>query len=337
MLINFNDRHAITVSGINNCPGKAICDGDLVLFTMKKTIFLLVLVLIMGICTGCGKENTEIENSCMKEQTTSESSENDEIHLDDELNIDFTCDYSEDIKEDVDDVVAASTSLQEELTNMEKVTQKYTPLAEAAQTQGEMNVAAQWLYTIWDTELNNLWSRFSSLANQDTKEMVLEEQRNWIAMKEEVTLMSLGSQEENGSMYPMLVNSLWEEKTKNRAYFIANELAQIEGESFAMPEASTKYGLFVDNQGTDAVYSSLITQQSWEGEDEAIISVYRLGEIEGSFIDNGNGNLDFTSDDGSIKGTIQINGWNGATFEVTETIGAVPFSVGEKFEFSFAF
>ena len=96
-------------------------------------------------------------------------------------------------------------------------------------------------------------------------------------------------------------------------------------------------GLFVDNQGTDAVYSSLITQQSWEGEDKAIISVYRLGEIEGSFIDNGNGNLDFTSDDGSIKGTIQINGWNGATFEVTETIGAVPFSVGEKFEFPFAF
>ena len=95
--------------------------------------------------------------------------------------------------------------------------------------------------------------------------------------------------------------------------------------------------LFVDNQGTDAVYSSLITQQSWEGEDEAIISVYRLGEIEGRFIDIGNGNLDFTSDDGSIKGTIQINGWNGATFEVTETIGAVPFSVGEKFEFSFAF
>ena len=96
-------------------------------------------------------------------------------------------------------------------------------------------------------------------------------------------------------------------------------------------------GLFVDNQGTDAVYSSLITQQSWEGEDKAIISVYRLGEIEGSFIDNGNGNLDFTSDDGSIKGTIQINGWNGATFEVTETIGAVPFSGGEKFEFPFAF
>ena len=284
----------------------------------KKKITILVCTLFMVFSLGaCGKtkedaavvtqQESSLQIESMDEETTSEESttfnngEEDDIELKDKIEIDFTYDYTEDIKADV------------------------------------AYVASLWLYVIWDTELNNLWRRFSSLANQDTKEMVLEEQRNWIAMKEEVTLMSLGSQEENGSMYPMLVNSLWEEKTKNRAYFIANELAQIEGESFAMPEASTKYGLFVDNQGTDAVYSSLITQQSWEGEDEAIISVYRLGGIEGSFIDNGNGNLDFTSDDGSIKGTIQINGWNGATFEVTETIGAVPFSVGEKFEFPFAF
>ena len=175
------------------------------------------------------------------------------------------------------------------------------------------------------------------MADQDTKEMFLEEQRNWIAMKEEVTLMSLGSREENGSMYPMLVNSLWEEKTKNRAYLIANELAKIKGESFAMPEASTKYGVFVDNEENGSAYSSLIVHQSLEGEDEAIMSVYGMGGTEGSFIDNGNGNLDFTSDDGSIKGTIQINGWDGAVFEVTETVGAVPFSVGEKFEFPLAF
>ena len=281
-------------------------------------------------------ENTDSEMTS-EESTTFNNGEEDDIELKDTIEIDFTYDYTEDIKADVAYVVSNSSSLQEELKNIDTITQKYTLLAESALTQGEMNVASQWLYVIWDTELNNLWSRFSSLAVQDTKEMVLEEQRNWIAMKEEVTLMSLGSQEENGSMYPMLVNSLWEENTKNRAYFIANELAQIKGESFTMPEKSTKYGLFVDNQGTGAVYSSLITQQSWEGEDKAIISVYRLGEIEGSFIDNGNGNLDFTSDDGSIKGTIQINGWDGATFEVTETIGAVPFSVGEKFEFPFAF
>ena len=321
---------------------------------MKKKITIVVCTLFMVFSLGaCGKtkENEAVitqqesgmqighidEEMISEESLTFNIDEENDIALKDTIEIDFTYDYTEDIKADVASVVSNASSLQEELENINTITQKYTLLAESALTQGEMNVASQWLYVIWDTELNNLWSRYSSLADQDAKGMVLEEQRNWIAMKEEVTLILLGSQEENGSMYPMLVNSLWEEKTKNRAYFIANKLAQIKGETFAMPEVSTKYGLFVDNQGTGAVCSSQLTQQGWEGADEAIISVYRLGEIEGSFIDNGNGNLDFTSDDGSIKGTIQINGWDGATFEVTETIGAVPVSVGDKFEFPCAF
>ena len=282
------------------------------------------------------EENVDSEMTS-ENLTTSDNSKEDDIEPKDIIEIDFTYDYTEDIIADVAYVVSNSSSLQEELNNINTITKKYTLLAESALTQGEMNVASQWLYVIWDTELNNLWSRFSNLADQNTKRMILEEQRKWIAMKEEVTLISIGSQEKSGSIYPLLVNSLWEEKTKNRAYFIANELAKIKGESFSIPEASTKYGLFVDNQGSSSVYSSLITQQSWDGKDEAIISIYRLGSTEGSFIDNGNGNLDFTSNDGSIKGTIKINGWDGATFEVTETIGAVPFSVGEKFEFPFAF
>lgn len=335
----------------------------------KKSVTMLACVLFAALCmVSCGQAkedeftknqqesdiNTESPSVNEQESSTqmaenadseitseypasSDNSEEDGIERKDTIKVDFTYDYTEDIKEDVDYVVSNSSSLQEELKNINTIIQKYTLLAESALTQGEMNVASQWLYVIWDTELNHLWRRFSILADQDTKEMVLEEQRNWIAMKEEVTLMSLGSPEENGSMYPLLVNSLWEEKTRNRAYFIANELAKIKGETFTIPEASTKYGLFVDNQGTSSVYSSLITRQNWEGEDEAIISVYRLGGTEGSFIDNGNGNLDFTSADGSIKGTIQINGWDGATFEVTEIIGAVPFSVGDKFEFPFTF
>lgn len=322
---------------------------------MKKAIYMMTVLLMTGLLTGCEKEeiesNIESEYSQTKESTweepTSEESSSektsidtgkeDAIELTDTIEIDFAYDYTEDIKADVNYVVSASASLQEELENINKITQKYTLLSESALTQGEMNVASQWFYVIWDTELNNLWSRFSELADQDTKQKVLAEQRNWIAMKDEVTLLSLGTPEENGSMYPLLVNSLWEENTKNRAYFLANELAKLEGEAFTMPEVSSKYGLFVDNQGTGDVYSSLNARESWEGEDEAIISIYRQGEIEGSFMDNGEGNLSFTSDDGSIKGIIKINGWDGATFEVTETIGAVPFSVGEKFEFPFAF
>lgn len=128
-----------------------------------------------------------------------------------------------------------------------------------------------------------------------------------------------------------------EKITKNRVYVLADELAGIKGKSFVLPERSEKYGLFVDNQETDSIYSSLITQEGWEGDDEAMISIYRQGETEGTFVDNGNGELAFTSDDGSVKGIIKINGWDGAGFTVTETSGKSIFSVGEEFEFPFVF
>lgn len=311
---------------------------------MKKRIYMITLILMVGLCIGCGKEetksndlSTESSSSQVEEQSTPESIENNDIELNDKLKIDFTYDYSEDIKADIDYVVSGSVSLQKELENIEKIIQKYTPLAEAAQTQGEMNTSSRWFFVIWDIELNNLWSRFSNSADQQTTEKLLEEQRNWIAMKEEVALLSLGSSEENGSIYPLLQNSFFEEITKNRAYVLANELAKIKGESFVMPEKSAKYGLFVDNQGTGNVYSSLNTRQGWEENDEAIISIYRQGETEGTFVDNGNGELTFTSYDGSIKGIIKINGWDGASFKITEISGESVFSVGEEVKFPFAF
>lgn len=305
---------------------------------------MMTLILTAGLCVSCSKE--EIENNDLstknktyqvEEQSSSAIRENNDIELNDKLEMDFTHDYSEDIQADVNYVVSGSTSLQKELENIEKIIQKYTSLAEAAQTQGEMNVSSKWFFVIWDTELNNLWSRFSNSADQQTKERILSKQRNWIAMKEEVTLLSIGSSEESGSIYPLLQNSFLEEITRNRAYVLANELAKIKGESFVMPEISAKYGLFVDNQGTDNVYSSLIARQSLEGDDEAIISIYRQGEIEGTFVDNGNGELAFTSDDGSVKGIIKINGWDGASFKVTETSEASVFSAGEEVKFPVAF
>lgn len=311
---------------------------------MKILIYIMAFLLMAGFCVGCGKGETESkglsmenESSQAEEHSNAAGKENNDVELDDKLEIDFTYDYSEDIKADVGIVVSNSASLQDELANIEKVIQKYTPLAEAAQTQIEMNVSSKWLFVIWDTELNDLWSRFSNYADQQTKEKVLAEQRNWIAMKEEVTLLNLGTSEENGSMYPLLQNSFLEEITRNRAYVLANELAKIKGESFVMPETSAKYGLFVDNQGTGNVYSSLITRVGWEGEDEAIISIYRQGETEGAFVDNGNGGLEFISDDGSVKGIIHIDGWDGASFIVTETSEKSVFSVGEEFKFPFAF
>lgn len=304
---------------------------------MKKRFYMMSLLLTIGLCSGCSKESTESRFSQVEELSIPASEENNDIELNDKLKMDFAYDYSEDIKTDVDHVVSGSASLQKELENIEKIVQKYTPLAEAAQTQGEMNISSRWFFVIWDTELNNLWNRFRNTADQQTKDKILEDQRNWIAMKEEVTLLNLGSSEENGSIYPLLQNTFLEEITKNRVYVLANELAKIKGESFVMPERSAKYGLFVDNQGTGSVYSSLNTRQGWEGDDEAMISIYRQGETKGTFVDNGNGELAFTSDDGSVKGIIKINGWDGASFKVTETLGDSVFSIGEEVQFPFVF
>ena len=250
---------------------------------------------------------------------------------------DFEHDYDAELQTSIDAIASSASSLQEELTAVAKLSEQFDKLAEAANTQFEMNASAKWFYVIWDKELNSLWSRISSQANAQTKEQLLSEQRNWVSMKEEVTLEYIGSSEEGGSMYPVQQYGFWEEITRNRVYVLANALAKIKGESFNMPERNAKYGICVDNQGTGEVYGSLITRQGWEGDDEAVISIYRTGTIEGTFEDQGNGKLAFTSYDEKIKGIITLKGWDGASFEVTEVSDESFVSVGETYDFNFAY
>ena len=247
----------------------------------------------------------------------------------------FAHDFTEEIKNDVAEASKSSSNLQDELSSVIKITERYDDLFKAAEAQLELNEAAAWTYDIWDAELNSLWKRFSDSADPATKERVLKDQRNWIAMKEEVTLENLGSREDGGSMYPLLEYSFLEEITKNRSYILASELAKLNGEAFNMPERGI-YGTYVDNQGTGDVYSSLITRKGWENEDEAVISIYRLCGLDGTFSDTGNGELQFKSNDGNVEGIIHLNGWEGASFEVTKS-GESVLNVGDKFDFGFAF
>lgn len=208
---------------------------------MKKRVYLAIFALTFGLCAGCGNKEADSdisgtedtvfqteeplelsgtgnidlseenkdsggENADSSEENNGSGEEDTDIESTDTQEIDFTRDYSEDIKKDVDDVVSASASLQEELENIHTLSEQYEAIAQTAQTQGEMNMSSGWFLKIWDTELNNLWSRFSDSADAQTKEKVLAEQRSWNSMKEEVAQESLGSSEENGSMYSLLVN-----------------------------------------------------------------------------------------------------------------------------------
>ena len=176
---------------------------------MKKRIVMMALILTAGLFVGCGREETKgnilnIESipSESEEQAGSESGENNDITLDDEMKIDFTYDYSEDIKADVDYVVSGSVSLQKELENIEKIIQKYTPLAEAAQTQGEMNVSSKWFFVIWDTELNNIWSRFTDLADQQIKDKVLAEMKRSLGGRQETSGHDVNQSAEQNDLKP---------------------------------------------------------------------------------------------------------------------------------------
>ncbi len=73
-----------------------------------------------------------------------------------------------------------------------------------------------------------------------------------------------------------------------------------------------------------------------ENENEAVISIYRLGETEGTFSKNSDGTYSYVSYDGNVKGEIRLNEWDNATFEVKE-IKNSQFTVGEFFAFGFAF
>lgn len=303
---------------------------------MKKRICAAAWILLMaGLCVGCGgagETGPDAAGGSSQLESPAISAESGGIAWDDELNVDFTHDYSEEIRADVDRAASDAETFQQELENVEKLSRRYAPLAETAQTQGEMNVASMWLFTIWDTELDTLWDR---AADQQTE--ALAERESWTAMREEAVLLSVGSSEENGSMYPLLRNSFLEEATRDRAYLLAAGLAEEQGQSFDLPERSEKYGLFADGQGTGGMDGYLLTRQGWDGADEAVVSFPGRDELNGTFADGGNDGLAFTADNGSVKGVIRIDGWDGARFEVTEAADGSPFSAGETAEFPIMF
>ncbi len=254
---------------------------------------------------------------------------------DETTELDYSNDYAEEIKVAVERAVAESTSFEDEFNRMGLIQDHIISRRSEDQNQAEMNMAAFYYFEVWDAELNNLWNRFSESANAETKEKVLADQRHWNAMKQDAAIAALGPQDEGGSIYPSLYDSFMEEATKARCYFLAKEMSAAKGDSFPMPNRAIM-GTYIDNQGTDSIYSSLSITEGWESGYVAKISLYRTGELTGSVTESGIEELEFVSDDESVKGTIKY-GWDGATFEVTEAGDDAIVSVGDSFDFPFVF
>lgn len=185
-------------------------------FMRKWICILLAAGIAAGLMSGCSRNVGTQESAVWQLLETEILAEK----ADASGEVDFTHDYSEEIKADIEDVVSKSESLQKELEQIDTIIQKFTPLAEKAETQGEMNASSRWFYVIWDTELNNLWSRFMNLADQKTKESVLAEQRNWVAMKEEATLLSIGSSEKMAAFILSFRILFWKKLRKTEPVFL---------------------------------------------------------------------------------------------------------------------
>lgn len=250
--------------------------------------------------------------------------------------LDYSYDYDSEIKFAVQNAVVESSSYAEEFKNIDAIAEHITSRRKDSENQVEMNMAASYYFKVWDYELNDLWGRFSDGVDEQTKEKVLADQRNWNSMKENAVLEALGPAEEGGSIYPVLYYDLLENSTRTRCYFIAKEFAAFKGVDFVMP-AKEVTGMYIDNQETGKIYGSLFVSEGWESGYDCKISIYRTGELEGSIEEAaGDAKLSFVSYDDAVKGTITY-GWDGATFEVTEVNGDSIVSVGDVYEFPFVF
>ncbi len=254
---------------------------------------------------------------------------------DETTTLDYSKDYTDEIRVAVERAALEATSFEDEFDRMGKIQDHITSRRDQDSTQVEMNMAASLYFQVWDAELNSLWNRFSEAVDADTKDRVLAEQRRWNAMKQDAALEGLGPQDQGGSIYPLLYDSFMEESTKGRCYLLAKEIAAAKGTGFVMPEKQVQ-GVYVDNEGTDSIYSALSVTESMESGYNVKVSLYRTGEITGTVTENGAGTFVFVSDDESVKADVTYD-WSGATFEVTKAGEGSIVNAGDKFEFPLVF
>ncbi len=212
----------------------------------RKRIAVLLCMMVVLCCSGCGEKREKIQFTTADEQlqTAEDQPVEDQIienqPVEDQIieNQPAQDQLAEDVNdaESVNDTEEKSETerIQDEIAKVEAQSCEYENADWGSMGQQEMNrLTAEW-YQLWDDELNSLWSRLSDELDAETKAKLLDEQRAWIKRKEE-NVRGAGATAFGGSLQPQLENSTAEEMTRARAYILAGYLADVRGESFAIP------------------------------------------------------------------------------------------------------
>ncbi len=135
-------------------------------------------------------------------------------------------------KEKSDD--SKAVSVQDEIDGIEKKSDEYDGLDYASMDQSSINNAILECYTLWDDELNSIWSKIMAEIDPKDKNALLNEQRTWIKEKEKA-MDDATKEASGGSLAAQLKYGEGKVQTRKRVYYLASKLAKLRGESFAIP------------------------------------------------------------------------------------------------------
>ncbi len=313
---------------------------------MKKRIITTLLTAVF-IMSGCQNQsgNTDANSSFFEKTGVDETS--DSTTATDAQNAETTDttetqtadssdtgsdDYTEQIRGEVNEIVASSADLSDELVKINELYNKYDLMKMSAETQTAMNELSQWPILVWKFEDASLADRIIEKDPSNSGEYKSEYDR-WESY---VTTIAeqMSYVYEGGSIQSMIINENIAMRYKQDAYSNASALADLNGEvTFSFPD-STPCGFYGAYDGdcyliiTEGMESDSYNVRVHIDDDHSFDGTGYIQEYPGE-----EEVIHFTSDDDTIKGTISYFAL-GATFYVSETDGAI---VGPEEAYDFTF
>ena len=298
---------------------------------MRNKLFVLLTAstLVLG---GCATSSVDTEDTNEENIETSEESsigdEGEELDIDDqevETRDDSDDDsasedeageedYSSQIKAEVDEVVASSSSLTDEINGICDLYDKYENLRMDGETQVEMDSLSLNLLYVWQAETESLLDRIKE-ADGSQYETIYATYTDWEQHVDSIS-EKMAYEYEGGSIQGMIITTYNAERYRNEAVKLAEKLASINGESdFEAPDFGIVgfYGSYDDLE-----YCVIVTEGMESGSYNLLICMKDKEDIQAYITSEPDdfGSYEFTNDDGSITGTISFRG--GAGLQITE-------------------
>ncbi|MCR5773145.1 MAG: hypothetical protein K6G87_18140 [Butyrivibrio sp.] len=263
---------------------------------------------------GEALESEDLDNSSL-DATDNDSASDDESASED--------DYSAQIKTEVEDVVSSSSSLTDEIDGICKLYEKYENIRMDAETQVEMDSLSLNQLYVWQAEAESLLDRINE-ADGSQYDAIYSSYTDWEQHVDEIS-QKMAYEYEGGSIQGMIIRVYSAERYRNEAVKLAEKLATINGDSdFEAPDFGPVgfYGSY------DNPESCIICTEGMEsGSYTLLICIKDNEDIKGYITGPDDfGSYAFTSDDGSITGTISFK--KGAGLQITEAPDDCPVPAG---------